>query len=163
MKNGRPSSHILLRLGLAALAAAAVLSAAGCTNGGAGENSGTGAGGETTPETTTTTTAQTTTTVQTTTTLAAAPGDITTGWSTDSVNIRTGPGTEYYAIGGLHVGEQVTILGKEGDWYKIKFTGSEDGVGYVNAQYISATVVNTTAAPPTTATTTAVTPAPAAQ
>lgn len=35
-------------------------------------------------------------------------------------------------------GEKVDILGREGDWYKIKF---KDGVGYVSAQFISSTVV----------------------
>lgn len=96
---------------MAALAAAAALTLTACgpQNEGGTQSGGTTTAAETTAETTTvaTTTATTTTTPH--------PDGMTTGWSTDSVNIRTGPGTEYYAIGGLHVGEQVTILGKEGD------------------------------------------------
>ena len=53
----------------------------------------------------------------------------------DSMNVRGGPGTDYFAIGGLKYGEKVEILGKEGDWYKIAF---KDDVGYVSAQYIQA-------------------------
>lgn len=63
------------------------------------------------------------------------------------MHIRSGPGTDYGAIGGLVTGEKVDILGREGDWYKIKF---KDGVGYVSAQFISSTVVTTTMAPATT-------------
>lgn len=51
----------------------------------------------------------------------------------DSMNVRGGPGTDYYAIGGLKYGEQVEILGREGDWYRISF---KEGDGYVSAQYI---------------------------
>lgn len=130
---------------MAALAAAAALTLTACgpQNEGGTQSGGTTTAAETTAETTTvaTTTATTTTTPH--------PDGMTTGWSTDSVNIRTGPGTEYYAIGGLHVGEQVTILGKEGDWYQIRFANGPDGVGYVNAQYISATLVTTTVPPAT--------------
>ena len=50
-----------------------------------------------------------------------------------TMHIRSGPGTDYGAIGGLKMGDQVKILGKEGDWYKIEF--KETG-GYVSAQFI---------------------------
>lgn len=48
------------------------------------------------------------------------------------------PGTDYGAIGGLKMGDQVKILGKEGDWYKIEF--KETG-GYVSAQFIQGSPV----------------------
>ena len=145
IKNDRSLAQKALRLGVAALAAAAALTLTAC---GPQNEVGIQSGGTTTAaETTAETTTAATTTATTTTT--PHPDGMTTGWSTDSVNIRTGPGTEYYAIGGLHVGEQVTILGKEGDWYQISFANGPDGVGYVNAQYISATLVTTTVPPAT--------------
>lgn len=73
---------------------------------------------------------------------ASAPDDLKTGWcSASTMNIRSGAGTDYGAIGGLKLGDKVEILGKEGDWYKIKFAKAKDGVGYVNAQFISSTEV----------------------
>lgn len=73
----------------------------------------------------TTTTAVTTTALTTTTnhgSLAAS-----------DVIVRSGPGLDYDAIGGITYGEDVTILGKEGDWYRIQFG---DQIGYISAQYI---------------------------
>lgn len=73
---------------------------------------------------------------------AAAAGDITVGWCNgDGVHIRKGAGTDYYSNGALYTGDKVTILGKEGDWYKIRYAKGDNGVGYVNAQFISATEV----------------------
>ena len=146
MKNARFFSHTLFRIGLAALAAATALSMTACKKG--GDASGTGS---TTTEPTTTTTAAETTTAAPTTTTVPVTGDLTTGWcNAPTMHIRSGPGTDYQAIGGLKNGEQVTILGREGDWYKISFAKGPGGVGYVNAQYISGTVVTTTAPVPTT-------------
>ncbi|MCI8553330.1 MAG: SH3 domain-containing protein [Clostridiales bacterium] len=75
--------------------------------------------------------------------------------SDDGLRIRSGPGTDYRGIGGLKYGEEVTILGREGDWYKIVF---KDTGGYVSAQFIQATppsaipIVTTTTAPAATTT-----------
>lgn len=72
----------------------------------------------------------------------AAAGDISVGWCNgDGVWIRNGPGTDYYGVGALYTGDKVTVLGKEGDWYEIKYAKGNNGVGYVNAQFISATEV----------------------
>ena len=82
---------------------------------------------------------------------AIPEGTPSVGWcNATSMHIRSGPGTDYGAIGGLVTGEKVDILGREGDWYKIKFKDGKDGVGYVSAQFISSTVVTTTMAPATT-------------
>lgn len=65
----------------------------------------------------------------------AAPvtvGTINTGGS--SLRVRSGPGTNYSAIGALNDGGQVTILGEENDWYKIQY-GTQ--VGYVLKRLIS--------------------------
>lgn len=95
-----------------------------------------------TADTTTAVSPAPTTAATTAVTAAAAAGDITVGWSTDDgVRIRAGAGLDYKGIGGLHKGEKVSILGKEGDWYKIKFSKSDNGFGYVSAQYISSTEV----------------------
>ena len=119
----------------------------------------------------TTTTAATTTTVATipTTTVPAAISEYPcTAYATDSLNVRRTPNTDYHAVGGLHEGEQVTVIGREGDFYQINFRWSdtnENGetisgaTAYVSAQYISidrvaATTTIPTVANPTVATTT---------
>lgn len=57
------------------------------------------------------------------------------GWvNADELRIRPEPNTDKWPIGGLKEGEQVTVLGKEGDWYKIQF--KKDQPGYVSAQFI---------------------------
>ena len=103
------------------------------------------------PATTTTTSSTTTTTSSTTTTTSAASGTPTAAtlppdgtlpayaWVTaDSMHIRSGPGTDYEAIGGTKYGERLQILAKEGDWYKIQILGL---VGYVSGQYLSFTEI----------------------
>ncbi|MGD6875869.1 SH3 domain-containing protein [Bacillus infantis] len=39
----------------------------------------------------------------------------------DSLNVREGTGTNYWAVGSLSLGQRVEILAKTGDWYEIKF------------------------------------------
>lgn len=53
--------------------------------------------------------------------------------SSSNLNVRNGPGKTYSVIGSLGKGTQVTILGDEGDWYKIQYGSGE---GYVSKQYI---------------------------
>lgn len=79
-------------------------------------------------------------------------------WVTaDSLHVRSGAGRDYEAIGGTKMGEQVQILAKEGDWYKIQILQL---VGYVSGQYLTfedpKNAPATTAAPTTTTTTAAV-------
>lgn len=118
-----------------------------------------------------------TTTVAPTVTTTAAPAAISeypcTAYATDSLNVRRTPNTDYHAVGGLHEGEQVTVIGREGDFYQINFRWSdtdENGqavsgtTAYVSAQYISisrvtATTTVPTVANPTVATTTTTTAA----
>ena len=84
------------------------------------------------PESTPTSTTATTTTITTTTT-APLPS---VGYCTadPSMHVRVAPGPYEEVIGGLAWGEQVNIVGKEGDWYRITF---KDGFAYVSAQYIA--------------------------
>lgn len=50
------------------------------------------------------------------------------------LNVRSGPGTTYPRIGGVYYNDKVEIVGKSGDWYKIKF-GS--GYGYIIKTYVT--------------------------
>lgn len=50
------------------------------------------------------------------------------------LNVRSGAGTDHSIIGGLAPGAGVSITGKEGKWYKIKYNGSS---AYVHGDYIN--------------------------
>ncbi|MCJ8341706.1 MAG: SH3 domain-containing protein [Cetobacterium sp.] len=50
------------------------------------------------------------------------------------LNVRKGPGTNYDSIGQLHQGDKVSIVAKNGTWYKIKY-GS--GYGYIHSNFIN--------------------------
>jgi uncharacterized protein YgiM (DUF1202 family) len=94
----------------------------------------TGKGGSSESASTDSTSKITTVTVTTTT---AVPSK---GWITaSSLNVMGGPGPapQYKSIGGAGHGDMITIIGREGDWYKIQFTA--DTVGYVSAQYVQFT------------------------
>ncbi|MDD2363060.1 MAG: SH3 domain-containing protein [Oscillospiraceae bacterium] len=74
-----------------------------------------------------------------TTTGTIPEGTPSVGWcNADSLRVRSGPGTEYNGIGGLKHGEKVTIVGREGDWYKIEF---KDDFAFVSAQFIQSTEI----------------------
>ncbi len=74
-----------------------------------------------------------TTTMTTTTTQAAMTPQI--GWvNATSLHVRPNASQKDDAIGGLEQEDQVTIIGEEGDWYRIQF--KPDTVGYVNKAYI---------------------------
>lgn len=54
-----------------------------------------------------------------------------------SLNVRSGPGTSYSVIGSLYNNETVTILGTEGDFYKISYVSNGQTVtGYASTSYI---------------------------
>ncbi|HOY68416.1 MAG TPA: SH3 domain-containing protein [Candidatus Ozemobacteraceae bacterium] len=65
-----------------------------------------------------------------------------------SLNVRTGPWGSI--IGSLYEGDEVTILGQEGDWYRISYNGQ---TAYVHSTYVSksgsSTSPATTSAPGT--------------
>ena len=73
-----------------------------------------------------------------------------------SMYVRSQPAPYAEVIGGLAYGEEVSIVGKEGDWYKIAF---KDDFAYVSAQYILGELPAPTADPAATAGTTAETSA----
>ncbi|WP_283702624.1 SH3 domain-containing protein [Clostridium perfringens] len=49
------------------------------------------------------------------------------------LNVRKGPGTNYDSIGQVHQGDNVSIVAKNGDWYKIKFNS---GFGYIRSDFV---------------------------
>ena len=53
--------------------------------------------------------------------------------SNDLLNVRTGPSTSYSIIGTLKNGDQVNILGRDRNWYKIS---ANNLTGYVSSSYI---------------------------
>lgn len=60
--------------------------------------------------------------------------------NTDSVNIRSGPGTHYHEVGKLAKGDKVEVAGKKGEWTEIKPTANCSG-------WIAAELVQVEAAP----------------
>ena len=54
---------------------------------------------------------------------------------TDALNVRSGPGKEYEAIGKARAGEEYTVSGEtENGWYRIDYNGGE---GYVSGEYVT--------------------------
>ena len=70
--------------------------------------------------------------------------------------IRSGAGLAYKAVCGIEAGEQVTIVGRNGDWYEVQYQGLS---GYVSGQFLRFTPWDPNTTPPaaTTAATTAAT------
>ena len=63
-------------------------------------------------------------------------GDSTTGRVTTNggrLNLRTGAGMSYQIIDQLRNGEEVTVIGTEGDWYKVVIP---EKTGYVHSDYL---------------------------
>ena len=50
----------------------------------------------------------------------------------DSVNLRTGAGTDYAIVGQAHEGETYAVVGKSGNWYKTYYRGK---TAYLYAEY----------------------------
>ncbi len=50
------------------------------------------------------------------------------------VNVRSGPGTGYSAIGSYNSGATVTITGESSGWYQISYNGQ---TGYISSQYVT--------------------------
>ncbi|MDR3224912.1 MAG: SpoIID/LytB domain-containing protein [Clostridiales Family XIII bacterium] len=63
----------------------------------------------------------------------SATGSLT---SPSMLNVRSGPATTYQVIGAMKKDDKVTITGKSGNWYRIKYG---TGLGYVSKQYVKIT------------------------
>lgn len=51
-----------------------------------------------------------------------------------AVNVRSGPGTGFQKLGAAKKGATYPVLGQEGDWYKITYSGK---TAYIHASYLS--------------------------
>lgn len=81
---------------------------------------------------------------QSTSTAADTSGNaVVTGGST--INVRSGPGTDYGRVAMVGTGKRVTLLAVEDNWYKISFDGK---TGYILSDYLTpdAGVLDTVAA-----------------
>lgn len=54
----------------------------------------------------------------------------------DRVNVRTGPSLSATIIDKYYTGQKVTIIAKEGDWYKISL--ANDQIAYIYGEYVKA-------------------------
>lgn len=83
----------------------------------------------------TTTTPDTSTTTTPTTVTPSTTDSSTTGTVTGTtVNVRSGPGTDYSKVGSVAKGDKVKILSTDGNWYRISIGNI---TGYVSAEYVS--------------------------
>ena len=78
---------------------------------------------------------------------SAAPQSGTVDITSGTLNVRSGPGTNYSVIGSLKKGAAVTITGSTGAWFSISFSGK---TGYVSTQFIKVTANIPTPSNPTT-------------
>jgi SH3-like domain-containing protein len=60
---------------------------------------------------------------------------VTVSTNSGSLNVRTGPGTQYAKAASLYKGEVVLRLSTEGSWSRILYHGGK--TGYVSSQYLS--------------------------
>ncbi|MGX4599167.1 SH3 domain-containing protein [Faecalimicrobium sp. JNUCC 81] len=54
--------------------------------------------------------------------------------NTSSLNVRSGPGTNYSKIGSLKQGNKVEVISENNGWSNIKFSGKD---GFVSSEYLS--------------------------
>jgi hypothetical protein len=95
--------------------------------------------------------------------VVTTPGGVVT---TDRLNVRSGPGSEYPAIGKVSLNQEVEISGKNNGWWRISYLYAAGDYGWVFGLYIDADDIENvpfieTAAPaPTPTATQAPTPTP---
>ena len=70
------------------------------------------------------------------------PGQgVPTAVTTDTVNVRSGPGNQYPSYGIVTSGTQFTVIGisEDGNWWVVKIPTSlaADGRGWINASYVT--------------------------
>jgi uncharacterized protein YraI len=57
------------------------------------------------------------------------------GFATGNVNVRSGPGTDYFKVGSLRRGQSVDVQGCRGGWCYVQKSGPD---GWVSVNYLSA-------------------------
>lgn len=55
-------------------------------------------------------------------------------YSTTALNVRRGPSTKYSIVGSLNRGQQCTVIGKSGNWYKL--LTADGSTAYASAKYL---------------------------
>jgi uncharacterized protein YraI len=75
---------------------------------------------------------------------AGTPGAGPSGVITQQVNVRTGPGAGFDALGRLNAQDVVTLTGRDADgkWLQIQYAGGPDGKGWVAAEFVQANQPN---------------------
>jgi len=71
----------------------------------------------------------------------SAPAEVeATATVIETVNVRSGPGTDYNAVGTVEAGQQVSLTAKDtlGAWLQIAYPASPEGRGWVNAAFLQA-------------------------
>ena len=63
-------------------------------------------------------------------------GSSSTMYASDTVNVRSGPGTDTDVIGGYTAGDAVTVTGETNGWYQVDVNGQ---TGYIRKDLLSAT------------------------
>lgn len=58
-------------------------------------------------------------------------------YTTTTLNVRKGPGTDYDILTTLSPESEVKILSEEGNWSKIEFEKSDEGYAYVSTKYLT--------------------------
>ncbi len=66
--------------------------------------------------------------------------------NTNSLNVRSGPGTNYSKLGSLSKGSKVEVISESNGWSKINYNGKE---AYVSSQYLSKVTINKPSTPET--------------
>ncbi|MGP0690366.1 SH3 domain-containing protein [Priestia aryabhattai] len=64
-----------------------------------------------------------------------------------TLNVRSGAGTNYAAIGSVTKGQTLSVMSKSGSWYKINYNGR---TGYVSSDYVQSSGTTTPPAESTT-------------
>lgn len=59
-----------------------------------------------------------------------------TRYTTENINVRRGPGTNFDRVGSLPAGAAIEVIGEQGGWYEIEFAGE---TGWVFGEYTTAT------------------------
>ncbi|MGD6836606.1 SH3 domain-containing protein [Bacillus thuringiensis] len=59
----------------------------------------------------------------------------------NSLNVRSGPGVNYEALGVVESNQKVKVIGQKSGWYKINYNGQ---IGFVGMNYLSKTMVTST-------------------
>ncbi len=77
-------------------------------------------------------------------------GDVSTseegvnGQVTQKINVRSGPGVDFEALGMLNAGDSIFLIAKNisGTWMQIEYAQGEEGMGWIFATYVDSEVID---------------------